>query len=366
MAANLLSIVQQFQLPGQFLSIAPIEKGHINDTYILVFQQGQEKTRRYIMQRINQFVFKKPEQVMGNIELITAHLRKKILAAGGDPERETLNPVSTLDGSTYYRDEEGEVWRIYLYIEGASAYEVATSQELIYRTAWAFGNFQQLLSDFPAVLLHETIPDFHNTPWRYEMFLDACERNPHGRADEARAEIEFLKQRKADTSLLIDQWKQGLIPLRVTHNDTKLNNVMIDDVTGEAICILDLDTVMPGLALYDFGDAVRTAAALISEDDPAWQRAGISLENFTSLVSGYLDAARGFLTDAEISALAFSGRLITLEQALRFLTDYLNGDVYYKVHRSGHNLDRARTQIRMVQDMEEKFDQMETIVSQHR
>lgn len=366
MTADLAEIIGQFQFQGLFLGSEPVVKGHINDTHTLVFQRKEGSIHRYILQRINQFVFKKPEQVMENIERVTAHLRSKILAAGGDPERETLNLIPALSGGTYYRDKQGEVWRAYHYIEGASTYETATSQELIYRTAWAFGNFQKLLSDFPATLLHETILDFHNTPKRYLAFLDACERDPLRRAGSARAEIDFLKERQADASILIDQWKRGEIPLRVTHNDTKLNNVMIDDVTGKVTCILDLDTVMPGLVLYDFGDAVRTAAALISEDDPSWVAAGISLENFASLTSGYLDAAREFLTRAEIDALAFSARLITLEQALRFLTDYLNGDVYYKTHRPGHNLDRARTQIIMLRDMEDKFNQMETIVSRYK
>jgi len=223
-----------------------------------------------------------------------------------------------------------------------------------------------MLADFPAYLLHETIPNFHNTPKRYGTFLDACQRDSVGRAPGIQEEMNFLKNREQDTAVLIRKHAEGAIPLRVTHNDTKLNNVMFDEKTGRVICILDLDTVMPGLALYDFGDAVRTAAANISEDDPDWAKAGISMDNFESLAKGYLDAARDFLTKEEVGLLAFSARLITLEQALRFLTDYLNGDIYYKVHRPAHNLDRARTQMKMVQDMENRFPEMETIISKYR
>ncbi|MBE0700006.1 MAG: aminoglycoside phosphotransferase family protein [Anaerolineaceae bacterium] len=356
----------QFAIPGTLVDSVPYGTGHINDTLALRFRQEDGMERRYILQRINQFVFRKPVEVMENIERVTAHLREKILAGGGDPDRETLTLVPACSGLNYTCDAKGDFWRVYLFIEGTRTYETAQSQEQIYKTAWAFGDFQRLLADFPAGLLHETIPNFHYTPKRFIAFQDAIARDPAGRAAGVAEEIRFLEQREGDTRILTGMLEKGILPLRVTHNDTKINNLLVDERTGKGLCIVDLDTTMPGLAHYDFGDMVRTAAALVVEDDPDWRRAGISLENFDSLAHGYLDAAREILTPAEIDLLAFSGRLITLEQALRFLTDYLNGDVYYKIHRAEHNLDRARTQIRMVEDMEEKFAHMEAIIAKYR
>lgn len=358
--------ITQFAFPGTLLSAEPYGAGHINDTLALRFRQEDGSERRYILQRINQYVFRKPWEVQENIERVTAHLWGKISAAGGDPDRETLTPVLLREGGTCYRDAQGEYWRAYLFIEGAVTYETAQSQDQIYQTAWAFGNFQRLLADFPAGLLHETIPNFHYTPSRFTAFLDALARDTRGRVAQVASEIRFLEQREADTRVLTDRLEQGLLPLRVTHNDTKINNLLVDAKTGKGLCIVDLDTTMPGLSLYDFGDMVRTAAALALEDEPDWQKAGISLENFDTLAHGYLDAARDILTPVEIDLLAFSGRLITLEQALRFLTDYINGDVYYKIHYPAHNLDRARTQIKMVQDMEDRFARMEAMVARYR
>lgn len=359
-------IIAQFDLPGALVDATPYGTGHINDTLALRLRQGDGTERRFILQRINQYVFRKPLEVMENIERVTAHLRTKIAAAGGDPDRETLTLVPTRGGSTYTCDAQGDVWRIYLFIDGTRTYETPESQAQIYQTAWAFGDFQRLLDDFPAGLLHETIPGFHYTPKRFAAFQEAAARDAVGRAADVAAEIRFLEQREADTRVLTGKLEAGVLPLRVTHNDTKINNLLVDAASGKGLCIVDLDTTMPGLAQYDFGDMVRTAAALVMEDDPDWRSAGISLENFDSLAHGYLDAARAILTPAEIDLLAFGGRLITLEQALRFLTDYLNGDVYYKIHRPNHNLDRARTQIRMVEDMENQFARMEAIIAKYR
>lgn len=358
--------IAQFTFPGKLLSAAPYGTGHINDTLALCFEQADGSQRRFILQKINQYVFHKPWEVTENIERVTAHLRGKIEAAGGDPDRETLTPILLRGGGTCCRDAQGEYWRAYLFIEGAVTYETAQSQEQIYQTAWAFGDFQRLLDDFPVGLLHETIPNFHYTPSRFTAFQGALARDPLGRAAEVAEEIRFLEQRESDTRVLTNKLEQGQLPLRVTHNDTKINNLLVDEVSGKGLCIVDLDTTMPGLSLYDFGDMVRTAAALALEDEPDWHKAGISLEDFDSLAHGYLDAARSILTPAEVDLLAFSGRLITLEQALRFLTDYINGDVYYKIHRPAHNLDRARTQIKMVQDMEDRFAQMEATVAKYR
>lgn len=358
-------IISQFAFEGTLVSAAPYGAGHINDTQALLYRQADGSDRRYILQRINQYVFRKPREVMENIERVTAHLREKIAAAGGDPDRETLTLVPTRTGEMYFQDAQGEFWRGYLFIEGARTYEIAQSQEQIYQTAWAFGNFARQLADLPEPLLYETIPNFHYTPKRFTAFLDSLERDPKNRAAEVVDEIRFLTEREADTRVLTGLLEQGELPLRVTHNDTKINNLLVDEATGKGLCIVDLDTTMPGLSLYDFGDMVRTAAALAAEDETDWKKAGISLENFDSLAHGYLDAARDFLVQAEIDQLAFSGRLITLEQALRFLTDYINGDVYYKIHHPRHNLDRARTQIQMVKEMEDQFAQMVAIVKKY-
>jgi Ser/Thr protein kinase RdoA (MazF antagonist) len=361
-------VVDLFRFSGSLVQVEPFGCGHINDTYVATFKQADGTVRRYILQRINQFVFKDPAALMENTKRVTCHLSAKIREAGGDPLRETLNLVETVDSRDYTLDSSGEFWRAYLFIEGARTYESAETPQQIYQAAWAFGNFQRQLADFPAARLHETIPNFHNTPQRFQAFVEAVQRDAHNRAASVRAEIQFLERREAETHILVDLVSSGALPLRVTHNDTKLNNVMIDDQTGRAICILDLDTVMPGLALYDFGDAVRSAAALVAEDAPESSGAGISLETFDSLAHGYLDAARNFLTAAEVDLLAFSARLITLEQAIRFLGDYLNGDIYYKIHRPGHNLQRARTQIGMLSDMEpgRNYEKMNRIISKYR
>lgn len=363
---NLSHITNRFRFAGDPEQIVPFGCGHINDTYALTCRQVNGTTRRYILQKINRFVFKNPPALMKNIERVTAHLADKIRQSGGDPFRETLNLVHTLDGKTYAQDSTGDFWRVFHFIEGARTYETAENQHHIYQAAWAFGNFQRQLADFPVGQLYETIPNFHDTPGRFLAFMNAVQQDSHHRAASAKNEIQFLEQREADTQVLNLLAQQGLLPLRVTHNDTKFNNVMIDDLTGMGLCILDLDTVMPGLALFDFGDAVRSAAARIAEDAPDSSQAGISLETFDNLTHGYLDAARGFLTPTEIDYLAFSARLITLEQAIRFLGDYLNGDIYYKTSRPAHNLDRARTQIGMLQDMEKQFDWMNQIVSKYR
>lgn len=365
---DLSEVVGRFRFSGSLGQVEPFGHGHINDTHVVSFKQAEGITHRYILQRINRLVFKDPAALMENIERVTRHLSAKIQGAGGDPLRETLNLVQTVDGGYYTRDSTGEFWRAFLLIEGARTYETVETQQQTYQAAWAFGNFQRQLADFPAIQLHETIPNFHNTPLRFQNFMKAVQQDSHNRAAAIRDEIRFLEQREAETRILVDLIGKGILPLRVTHNDTKFNNVMIDDQTGKAICILDLDTVMPGLALYDFGDAVRSAAALVEEDAPDSFRAGISLETFDSLAHGYLDAARSFLTVAEVDLLAFSARLITLEQAIRFLGDYLNGDSYYKIHRLGHNLDRARTQIGMLRDMEagRKYEKMNLIISKYR
>jgi thiamine kinase-like enzyme len=366
MKSDFAAVVENLRFEGDFFKADPYGFGHINDTYAAYFRKADGTVHRYILQRINHNVFKHPKELVKNIERVTTHLRKKIIAAGGDPERETLNLIPTLDGESCHRMPDGSYWRAYIFIENAQTYQVVKSLDHVYSAAKAFGRFQKLLSDFPAERLYETVPNFHHTPKRFEAFVEAVERDIKNRARFAGPEIKFVKERAGETSALVDLLAQGRLPERVTHNDTKFNNVMIDDETGEGICVIDLDTVMPGLALYDFGDSVRSGANPADEDEPDLSRVCIDIEIFDRLVHGYLDAARDFLTPSEIDCLAFSAKLMTLECGIRFLTDYLSGDVYFKIHRESHNLDRCRTQFKIVSDMEEKLDQMEGVVEKYK
>ena len=360
----LRDIVSHFQLEGQLLDAKPYGTGHINDTYASRFQTDQG-VARYIHQRLNPNVFREPEKVMENIERVTRHARERVIASGGDPQRETLNLVSTVDGQSFYRSPEGDIWRTYLFIDGCRTYDQVEDVRHVYSAANAFGNFQRLLSGLPGKRLYETIPNFHHTRKRFDAFVQALENDVKNRAASVKAEIDFILKREADVSVVVDMLAQGRLPERVTHNDTKLNNVLIDERTGQGVCVIDLDTVMPGSALYDFGDLARTGASAALEDEPDLSKVRLDLDMFERLAHGYLDATRDILTPTEIGYLPFAAKLITLEQAIRFLGDHLNGDVYYKVHRQNHNLDRARTQIKLVAEIERYMDQMRIVVDQY-
>jgi len=358
-------IIRFFQLEGKFLELAPWGSGHINDTYASSFRVNG-KIVRYVHQWINHYVFKDPVRVMENIERVLSFIRQRVIANGGDPAREVLTLVAASDGRSFYQTPQGDFWRTYTFIDSAHTYDTAENIQYVYSASKAFGNFQKLLGDLPGGRLHETIPDFHHTRKRFDTFVRVLEADPACRARLVKPEIDFILQREDETSLVIDLLANGQIPERITHNDTKLNNVMIDDRTGEGICVIDLDTVMPGSVLYDFGDSVRIGASTAAEDEPDLSRVGFDLARFEALAQGYLDAVRDFLSPIEIEHLAFSARLITLEQAIRFLGDYLNGDVYYKIHYPNHNLDRARTQIKMIAEMERQEEAMNTIVNRYR
>ena len=359
------SIIRNFSFEGEFIEGFPYGSGHINDTYVVYFRKTDGLTRRYILQRINNRVFRDSDRLMENIEGVTAHLRRKILSAGGDPCRETLNIIRTIDDKSFYKSPEGDSWRVYAFIENARTYDVVEKPEHLYNGGKAFGTFQKLLSDFPADLLHETIPDFHNTKKRYDAFIQAVETDSANRAVFVKDEIDFIIKRANDTEVLVNMLKNGGLPLRVTHNDTKFNNVMIDNKTGEGICVIDLDTVMPGLPLYDFGDSIRSGTNSALEDERDLSRVCMEIGLFESFTSGFLNSACEFLTPLELEYMPFAAKLMTLECGIRFLTDYLSGDVYFKVHREGHNLDRARTQFRMVSDMEDKMGQMIKIIKKY-
>jgi hypothetical protein len=364
-APDLGAICAAFEIDGRFLGGCPVPSGHINETFCSAFE-SPAGTVQYVNQRINHHVFQEPEKLMENMERVTRFARERIEARGGDPMRETLNLVPARDGRSFHRTPEGDTWRTFYFINGARTYDRAENVGLVYAAARAFGDFQKLLSRLPGARLHETIPDFHNTPKRFQTFLGAVDKDVRNRAAAVREEIRFVLDREGLVGRVTGGLAEGSIPERVTHNDTKLNNVMIDDLTGEGICVIDLDTVMPGSVLYDFGDSVRLGAATAAEDERDLGRVGFDLGLFDRLAQGYLDAARDFLEPAEKELLAFSGLLLTLECGIRFLTDHLEGDVYFRIRREGHNLDRARTQFKMAAEMERKMDDMEAIVRKYR
>jgi hypothetical protein len=352
---DIRAVARQFTMPGDFINAAPYGSGHINDTYCVEFDQGGARVR-YVVQRINHLIFKNPPALMENIQRVTAHLGQKS-AATSDASRRLLTLIPARDGQPYYRDAQGDHWRVYIFLEKARTFDAVENPRQAFEAAKAFGQFQKLLADLPAPRLHDTIPDFHHTPKRFAALEQAMETDTANRAHLAKAELAFALQRKSATRILID----ARLPERVTHNDTKFNNVMLDDATGEGICVIDLDTVMPGLALYDFGDMVRTTTSPAREDERDLSKVRMQFPMFEALARGYL-AAADFLTPAEKKFLPFSGKLITLEIGLRFLTDFLTGDTYFKVHREGHNLDRCRTQFKLVESIEEQEAAMEKLV----
>lgn len=358
-------VIENFQFEGEYTEGIPYGSGHINDTFRVTFQHKGE-TKRYILQRMNNQIFLNPEELMENVVGVTSWLRKKIVENGGEPERETLNLVPAKDGRAFYKDSEGEYWRVYLFIEGAKTYDLVENQEDFYQSAVAFGRFQGLLADYPAETLHETIQDFHNTVKRLDTFKKAVEADACGRAAQVQEEIQFVLDREALAHKLCDMQAEGKLPLRVTHNDTKLNNIMIDDETRKAICVIDLDTVMPGLSVNDFGDSIRFGASTGAEDEPDLSKVSCSMELFELYTKGFVEGCKGSLTEEELDMLPVGAMTMTYECGMRFLTDYLEGDHYFKIHREGHNLDRCRTQFKLVKDMEEKWNQMNEIVNKYR
>ena len=315
---------------------------------------------------MNHSIFKMPQQLMENVVNVTEYLREMIARRGGDPDRETLNVVKTKDGSNYYLDDEGNYWRMFLFVEQTVCLEKVESAKDFYDSAVAFGNFQKMLSDYPAQTLYETIPNFHNTPSRFSDFQRAVQEDRMGRAAQAKEEIAFALAREADTRVLTDMLKAGELPLRVTHNDTKLNNILFDADTKKAICIIDLDTVMPGLSHYDFGDSIRFGASTGAEDEKDLDKIEMDLSLFEAFTKGYLEGCGGSLTEKEIEMLPMGAKLMTYECGIRFLADFLEGDTYFKIHRDGHNLDRARTQFKLVKDMEDKWADMAAIVEKYK
>jgi len=359
-------IAAQFALAGKVTGMIPYGNGHINDTYLVTTASENGEKASYILQRINTAIFTEPEKLMQNICGVTDYLRRKIAEAGGDAARGTLTVIPTREQALYFTDSDGNCYRAYTYIENTISLEQIEHAQDFYAAAEAFGEFRYLLSEYPADTLNETIPDFHNTKKRYERFLEVLEKDAVGRAGEVQEEIAFVKERASEMGILLEALRAGEIPLCVTHNDTKLNNILLDKETGKAICIIDLDTVMPGSVLYDIGDSIRFGANTAAEDETNLDLVQLNLALFECYVRGYSKGCKGTLTDKEYELLPMGAKLMTLECGMRFLTDYLEGDVYFKIHRERHNLERCRTQFALVADMERKWGEMRRIVEEVR
>ncbi|OHE76163.1 MAG: mucin desulfatase [Verrucomicrobia bacterium GWF2_62_7] len=359
---HLQEISRRFQIYGQILHAEACKIGHINETYTATYNQGGVLVR-YIHQKVNQTVFKDPAAVMDNIMRVTTHIWDKLQAQGArEMTRRVLTVVPTRDGKSFCQDGDGEFWRTFVFIEKVQSFESVHTPNQAQEAGKAFGVFQSQLSDLRGPRLHETIIEFHNTRKRFAALQQAIADDRCNRAASAAREIEFALKQEPWIGTLLDAHAAGKIPERITHNDTKFNNVMLDWETGHAMCVLDLDTVMPGLVLYDFGDMIRTTTSPTVEDEEDLSKVAMQMPMFEALARGYVGAARGFLTPAEKSYLAFSGKLITFTIGIRFLADYLAGDTYFRVHRPHHNLDRCRTQFKLVQSIAEQEEAMQKLV----
>ena len=334
----------------------PYGNGHINDTFLVIAD------KRYILQRMNTDIFTRPTELMENIVSVTEHIRKKTAELGGDAERCSLYVAPTLGGERHFKDSDGCYWRLYDFVEGTVTKERVENPNDFYTCAKAFGKFQQMLSDFPAEKLSEPIANFHNTPWRYENLMKAVKEDKCGRLKDVIAEVDFAKEREEFCKTLENAREQGSLPLRVTHNDTKLNNILFDEVTAEPVCVIDLDTVMPGYSVNDFGDSIRFGANTAEEDETDLSKVSLDLGLFELYVKGFIEGCGGSLTDTEIELLPVGAMMMTLECGMRFLTDHLEGDTYFRIHRENHNLDRARNQFALVADMEKKLPEMREII----
>jgi hypothetical protein len=359
---QLQEISRQFQIYGEVLHAETCKIGHINETYSATYDQGGTRVR-YIHQKINTTVFKNTVALMKNVARVTNHIRRKLEGSSARHlTRRSLVLVPTRDGHSFYRNGHGECWRTFIFVEGVQTFEAVQTPEQAFQAGKAFGEFQSLLVDLPGERLNDTIPDFHNTRKRFGALQKAIQADHFNRAHDARVEIDFALQHEPIVDVILQAMAKGRIPERITHNDTKFNNVMLDVLTGEAMCVVDLDTVMHGCALYDFGDMVRTTTSPTVEDELDLSNVKMRVPMFKQLAKGYLSAAGQFLTKNERALMAFAGKLITFEIGIRFLTDYLSGDTYFRIHRPGHNLDRCRTQFKLVESIEQQEESMQKFV----
>jgi len=362
---TLSEVLEAFDFGAPVVGAMRFGCGHINDTFCVHTQPEDDSCRCFILQRMSSAAFKHPEQLMQNIIGVTEYLGKKIAAAGGDRAREAMQVVRPRSGADFYTDSEGGAWRVYPFVEGIYCYQRAETPQLFEASARAFGKFQRMLDGYPTETLYETIPHFHDTEDRFAKFQAAVAADSEGRVAECGDEIAFVLAHKADCSVALQAQRDGLLPLRVTHNDTKLNNVLIDRKTGEAMCIIDLDTTMPGLSINDFGDSIRFGANHSAEDEKDLSKVNFDIELYEVYTRGFLEGAGGSLTPAELEYLPWGAKLMTLECGIRFLTDYLSGDTYFRIHYPEQNLDRCRTQFKLVRDMEEQFQAMHDVVAKY-
>lgn len=365
MPFDIEKICEQFSLKGIFTGYEKINNGHINSTYIIIFEECGI-VKKYTLQLINTGVFKKPDELMSNIVAVTNHIKAKntennIVWA----DRGTLEFLPCINGKYYYMDEDNNCWRVYKFVDDVYTCNTIDSESVFHNAGVAFGEFQNVLADFDGASLFETIERFHNTASRFNDLKKAIEENRAGRLDSVKDEVEFALCREADTHILVDMIADGKLPLRVTHNDTKLNNILFDNTSNKGICIIDLDTVMPGLSLYDFGDSIRFGANTATEDEKDLSKVSLSLPLYEAYVKGYLSSAKDALTDLEKELLPFGAKIMTYECGIRFLTDYLNGDTYFKTSYPEHNLDRCHTQFELVADMERKMERMKEITKKY-
>ena len=350
-----------FAIAGEFLHCDTINSGHINLTFRAAYRREDGSTDRYIFQRVNDAVFQCPRDVMHNVEKVTNHIRWKMLRVLKTPFRQTLNLYSARGGRKYLKLQGSGYWRCYNCIENTYTCDVAEHPRQAYEAARAFGAFQQLLCDMNPEDIHETIPFFHHTRKRFNRLMEAARKDSSGRLASCRKELEFIRKHEQEVDLLLNLQEKGELPVRIVHNDTKINNVMLDTETDRAVCVIDLDTVMPGSILYDFGDMARTMTSPAAEDEEDLEKTFMRMPMFEAVVKGYLETVKDFITPLEVSLLPFSGKLITLETGIRFLTDYLEGDVYFKTEKDRHNLHRARTQLALVKSMEQQMPEMEKL-----
>jgi len=358
--SNIVLPINEFNFDGVFIHSESFGKGHINDTYAIYFKHEFIRPLRYILQKVNTKIFTEPLNVMSNIKAVTHHIRQKLINQNRFKPRLVLEIIKS-GLNDYFIDSEGQFWRAFHFIDDAVSYQQATP-ELFYESGAAFGNFFAMLSDFPAGSLFETIPNFHNTKLRFKALTEAVKNDSAGRAAMCKEEIEFAFERESDASVLVNMLDRGELPLRVTHNDTKLNNVMIDIKTNKSLAVIDLDTVMPGLSLYDFGDSIRFGASTGAEDEKDLSKINFDINMYKAYAEGYLSGANGLLTDDEKNMLPFACKIMTYECGIRFLTDFLNGDTYFKTTHENHNLDRCRTQFKLVADMEKQLDDMLRVI----
>ena len=362
---RLQEVLAAFDLGAPVVGALRYGQGHINDTFVVHTQPEDRCCRRFILQRMSAAAFKHPDELMENIIGVTEYLGREIEAHGGDRDREAMRVLRPRNGEPFFTDSAGGAWRIYPFVERTVCYQTAETPELFAASGRAFGRFQRLLGGYPAQTLHETIPNFHNTEDRLAKLKAAMAADPLGRVKDCGPELQFVLDREADCSVALDAMRAGTLPLRVTHNDTKLNNVLMDEETREGVCIIDLDTVMPGLVIYDFGDSIRFGANHCAEDETDLSKVNLDVDLFSVYTAAFLEGTGGALTDQEIAYLPWGAKLMTLECGIRFLTDYIDGDHYFHISREAQNLDRCRTQFKLVADMEARWAELEAIVKQY-